>query len=121
MNAELHIPDKVCRNHPDRAAVTRCETCFKPLCEECKQQLLGKTFCSDQCARSWHEVDRNIAEFEQRRRHDVQRRWRKRMVRWALLTALAASVWYYLTKHPEQVQYWLDQARHLLHRLKLNQ
>ncbi|OVE81809.1 hypothetical protein BVY04_02395 [bacterium M21] len=41
---------KVCPNHPEIDAVSRCTTCFKPLCAECILCTGGLDFCSDQCS-----------------------------------------------------------------------
>lgn len=42
--------DKVCLNHTSVPAVSRCETCFKPLCEDCILEVEGSHFCSEKCA-----------------------------------------------------------------------
>ena len=41
---------EMCTNHPDRAAVTRCAGCHKPVCEECVVSTTDGKFCSQQCA-----------------------------------------------------------------------
>ena len=43
------LGDKVCPNHPNATAVSRCETCFKPLCSECAISKEDKDFCSKTC------------------------------------------------------------------------
>lgn len=40
----------VCLNHPDRIAYTKCQSCGKPLCEECKMTTVHGDFCSPLCA-----------------------------------------------------------------------
>ncbi len=42
--------DKVCLNHTSIPAVSRCETCFKPLCDNCILEVEGRHFCSEKCA-----------------------------------------------------------------------
>jgi hypothetical protein len=45
-----NMTGKVCLNHTNVPAVSRCETCFKPLCEECVLEVEGSHFCSEKCA-----------------------------------------------------------------------
>lgn len=40
----------MCLNHTDRIAYTKCHSCGKPLCEECKRTTKHGDFCSEQCA-----------------------------------------------------------------------
>jgi hypothetical protein len=45
-----NMAGKVCLNHTSTPAVSRCETCFKPLCEDCILEVEGSHFCSEKCA-----------------------------------------------------------------------
>jgi hypothetical protein len=45
-----NMAGKVCLNHTSVPAVSRCETCFKPLCEDCILEVEGSHFCSEKCA-----------------------------------------------------------------------
>lgn len=78
---------QVCLNHTDRDAVTRCETCFKPLCDECVIARNDIDFCSGTCADNYAESAERMADQDDRAR---KRRARKRMKRLALLIILGA-------------------------------
>ena len=47
-------PEFACYNHPDRRGTGVCWRCQQPVCDECSEQLLGKTYCT-RCA---EDVDR---------------------------------------------------------------
>ncbi len=47
-NTKIH-PEFACYNHPDRRATGGCWRCQQPICDECSETLLGKTYCS-KCA-----------------------------------------------------------------------
>lgn len=34
----------------ERGALAKCPMCFKMVCEECRYQVSGRTFCSAPCA-----------------------------------------------------------------------
>ena len=43
----------ICINHPSSAAVTRCFSCHKPLCERCVIHEGTGNFCSQHCATNY--------------------------------------------------------------------
>ena len=45
-----NMAGKVCLNHANVPAVSRCETCSKPLCEDCILEVQGSHFCCERCA-----------------------------------------------------------------------
>jgi len=42
-------PEFACYNHPDKQATGGCWRCQQPVCDECSETLLGKTYCK-KCA-----------------------------------------------------------------------
>jgi hypothetical protein len=42
-------PEFACYNHPDRKGTAVCWRCQKPICDECSETLLGRTYCKS-CA-----------------------------------------------------------------------
>lgn len=42
-----------CKNHPDRAAKSKCYTCKQSVCSECQVQKSHHIFCSQSCYRSY--------------------------------------------------------------------
>jgi hypothetical protein len=41
-----------CANHPDAAAIAYCRECGKPMCEACRHQADGTTFCEEHAPRA---------------------------------------------------------------------
>jgi hypothetical protein len=39
-----------CKVQVDRGGLTKCPMCFKQVCDECRHQVSGRTFCSAPCA-----------------------------------------------------------------------
>ena len=48
--AKANMDGKVCVNHPDTAAESRCTSCFKPICSPCIVEVQNEDFCSKDCA-----------------------------------------------------------------------
>ncbi len=105
------VTDQVCLNHTDRQAVTRCETCFKPICEECIVERDDVAFCSEKCAENYTESKDRIESYEIRQ---AAARRRKRMRRAAILIVLilAAFTFHLWSKSNPQslqnIQKWLS-------------
>ena len=57
---------KVCLNHTDTAASSRCVTCFKPLCDQCIITVNGEHFCGQICAQKHQSSNANIEAMRQR-------------------------------------------------------
>ncbi len=58
--SEKLMEGKVCPNHPKAQAVSRCTTCFKPLCKACILVKGDMDFCSDQCATNHFTTNASI-------------------------------------------------------------
>lgn len=56
-----NMAGKVCLNHTNVPAVSKCETCSKPLCEDCILEVLGSHFCSERCAGAGLDKKERIA------------------------------------------------------------
>jgi hypothetical protein len=97
------IGDKVCRHHPERAAVTKCETCFTPLCGDCVVESGGLHFCSEKCASNYAAVANNISRFEDQRARDIARRRRRRMIRVLIFAGIVTVAGWYVATHPELI------------------
>ena len=48
--AQANMEGKVCVNHPDTAAESRCTSCFKPICSVCIVEVQSEHFCTKECA-----------------------------------------------------------------------
>lgn len=108
------MDDKVCRFHPDRQAVTRCTTCFKPLCPDCVLVAEGQDFCSRECADNCASHQARIEEFTAHAAADrKRRRFRKRLKFLFLLVVLAllgGLAWYFR----EQLAPLVDKVRQMI-------
>ena len=102
------VQDKVCCNHPDRAAVTRCENCFRPLCEDCVLVRAGMEFCSETCHETMEEVARNISSFEARRKRELMLRRKRRLTRFLVLILVIGALLTYALTHRQQMVIWRD-------------
>ncbi|RMD74145.1 MAG: hypothetical protein D6820_17310 [Lentisphaerae bacterium] len=90
---------KCCPNHPERQAVARCETCFKPLCEECCHRDEDHAFCSVECATNYLRNAQMMADLEAR---DARRKRIERIRQIILLIILLVISWivYSIILHP---------------------
>ena len=94
---------QVCLNHPDRSGVSRCTTCFKPLCDECILERDGLHFCSQECSENETRTSENVDAFQDQSRRDrKRRRKRKMLVRLVILIVIVAAAWYWCSTHPKQ-------------------
>ncbi len=96
--------DKVCLTHTDRPATTRCETCFRPLCDECIIKQEGTAFCSETCAANYSESRERIDTFRERQQRDIRRRRLHRLTWLIILGLLAAVAVIYAKKHPRELR-----------------
>ena len=90
---------KVCPNHPETAATSRCTTCFKPLCQECTIVKGNLDFCSDKCATNHFVTNASIEDGFNR---DAAARRRARIIKMIflliLLVAFFSGVYYWKTQ-----------------------
>ncbi len=98
------MSERVCLNHPNTPAVARCETCFKPLCEDCIVLQEGKTFCTDTCAQNFSQSGERIAEFDKNQRKARLRKRIRKLVTLAILAALGWGVYQWCRSHPNQAK-----------------
>ena len=87
------ITNQVCLTHTDRAASTRCETCFRPLCQECAQEQQGHVFCSQECAHNYSASGERLANLEEKSRKARKQRFIRRLVVLAVLAAVGYGVY----------------------------
>lgn len=103
--------DSVCLRHTDRPAVTRCETCFRPLCEECRIPRDNVDFCSEQCAIGYTDTQKRMEAFEKQTRRVKGRRLRRLLLRWLIVAAIAGGIYYWCRAHPAQARRWWQTIR----------
>jgi len=96
--------EKVCLNHPGRPATTRCETCFKPLCDECVIEEGGKHFCSETCAQNYVATGERIEELEASKRRIARRKLIKRLVTLIILIVIAAAAYFWMKSNPDKTK-----------------
>ena len=98
------ISDQVCLNHVDRQAVSRCATCFRPLCEGCVIDHADGHFCSQLCMDNYAESDERMQKFEASARRDRRRKRIRRLVALIIVAAVVAAVYSWTSSHPEQTR-----------------
>ncbi len=87
------IGDRVCLNHPERAATARCAQCRRPICSACVRSHDGEIYCSEACADARAHYHRREGE----RQRAGRARERFGIGEWALrgiLILLAALILY---------------------------
>ncbi|MDX9978960.1 MAG: B-box zinc finger protein [Lentisphaeria bacterium] len=102
MSAKGKAPaDSVCLNHPDRAATTRCCTCFKPICGECVVRAHGEEFCSAACRENYENTRPAVDEFQERaaRRRAAARR--RRLILLVILAVAGYFAYRYFRDNPD--------------------
>ncbi|MBT3377798.1 MAG: hypothetical protein HN742_40445 [Lentisphaerae bacterium] len=95
---------QVCLNHTDREAVTRCETCFKPLCEECILSANDVDFCSGDCAGNYSDSAERMSGQADRARKARARKRMKRLVILVVLGALAYCGYRWAVANPDRTR-----------------
>ncbi len=89
---------KFCAHHRETPAVSRCFTCFTPLCQDCIVPVKGRDFCSKECANNHFEVQLHIDDATARA---VARRRKALLKKLILLLILGGAIiggWYVWTK-----------------------
>jgi len=102
MAAKAKMSGQVCLNHPDVPAATRCETCFKPLCEDCVILENGVQFCSDNCAQNYSQSGERLDDFNSQQRARRRRKRIRRFVTLVVIVVVAVVVWKWLQDNPDK-------------------
>ena len=99
------VRDSVCLNHPDRAAETRCVTCFKPLCAECAlHDPEGNDFCSEQCRQNYENSRENVDNFHAQERRIKRRKRIRRLVILVILIAIGVAAYKHFKNNPDDLK-----------------
>ena len=110
--------NSVCLNHPDRPAVSRCTTCFKPICGECIVRAHGEEFCSRQCADNYEGTRAGVAEYEEQEKRRKTARRRRRIVFLVILAGLGYFGYRYAKSNPGALDALKDKVRGWTQRLR---
>ena len=87
------VKDQVCLNHTDRPAASRCETCFKPLCDDCIVETDGVHFCSSECAANYGDSEDRLQSIEDSERKRRARKRRRRVLLFIVAVAIVAAAY----------------------------
>ena len=98
-----NMGDKVCLNHTNVRAVTRCETCFRPLCAECIVEVDGRHFCSEKCAGDSTDKRGRIAALNGANAKTKNTAFIKNIVILVILIGIAAAAFCYWQGHKKEV------------------
>ena len=83
--------DKVCLNHTDRPAVSRCLSCRKPVCEECIVESNGEKFCSVICREGHERTNANMDAYREKSGGGFF----GKIIKLAILAAIIYFAWMY--------------------------
>lgn len=89
-----NLEGKVCLNHTGIAAVARCISCMKPVCQECLVNVNSDNFCSDTCAENHIRTSADISRFKSKQKSGIL----KKVI---ILAILGALIWLAWTKKDE--------------------
>ena len=87
----MDISEKVCLNHTDTPAASRCTCCFKPICASCILSSKGEDFCSEKCQVNHERTASNISDIKSRDKGGFG----KTLIRLIILGAIAYGAWMY--------------------------
>jgi hypothetical protein len=99
-----NMGDKVCLNHTSVPAVSRCETCFKPLCEECILEIEGRHFCSEKCAENSFDKRGRMAVLDAANQKSKAAAMVRNIVILLVLAGIAYAGYVYWQGHKKEVQ-----------------
>ena len=99
-----NMEDKVCLNHTDTQATSRCTNCFKPICNECITSAYGADFCCQSCAEKHKRSDDNLNAFKEKSKSGSPL---KKIVFVAIIAAIAYFAW----ENKEQVKETVDKVK----------
>lgn len=102
--AKVKMSGQVCLNHPEIPAVTRCETCFKPLCEDCILLENGVQFCSGTCAENYSASGERLDDFKAQERARRRRKRVRRLVTLIIVVVLAVVAWKWYKANPDKAK-----------------
>ena len=115
-----HAKDKVCLNHPQTSAVSRCVTCFKPLCSECVVKEHDLDFCSEACATNYSRTNESIKDFGEKEAHRKLAKLVKKFVCLAILVIVGFLVYRYWFGDKGDVKGTADHLKNKTRELKRN-
>ena len=96
-----NMEGKVCVNHTDTHADSRCTSCFKPLCNVCIIAVQSEDFCSKECANKHFQ---NLAKHvDMGGKPSAIKSLIRIIIYLAVLGGLAFAVWHFvLNKKPAE-------------------
>ena len=111
------MDDRVCPNHPQVRAVSRCASCFKPLCTDCVVKNDGNDFCSNQCSQNFTTTNIHFNEFNEREKRRKRTALIKKIVQLVILAGLGWFGYQYWAEHKEDIN---DRLKKKSEQLKKN-
>ena len=84
-----NVEGKVCLNHTNVPAASRCTTCMKPVCTECTVTVNAEDFCSQTCAENHIRTSAELSRFKSKQKSGLL----KKIIILAILAGLAWFGW----------------------------
>lgn len=115
---EKSITNSVCLNHPDQPAVTRCITCFKPICSQCVIDADGREFCSRQCVESYFSTRNMVDNYNAAAQQRKKRARIMLLIKLIILGGLAYGAYVYFRKEPDKLRELQEKAGQITEKAK---
>ena len=94
MAKSVHMGEKVCLNHPDVSAISRCTSCFKPICRSCIVMRKGMDFCSDLCAAKHFATSQSMDSFDAKNAASKRKRLFFNILKLIVLAGIIGGAYY---------------------------
>ena len=101
--ATANMEGKVCVNHPDTHAESRCTSCFKPICNVCIVGVQREDFCTKECANNHFQNLAHQASLGSGKSGGALKSIIRIVIYLAVLGGLAFAIWHFvLNKKPAE-------------------
>jgi hypothetical protein len=97
------VSGKVCVNHPEVDATTRCVACFKPICGPCTISAGGEDFCCESCKTNHQQTNANVGAMLAGDARRARAALIKKLIILVILIAACAFGYKYLTDNPDKM------------------
>lgn len=95
---------KLCINHTDREAESKCISCFKPICNECIIRYKSQDYCSDQCAEGAEQTGAKIDEISSGQHRIRKKRILKKMLFFIIFIIMCILFYLFVFKNEGLIQ-----------------
>ena len=105
----LNMENKVCLNHPDIDATSRCTSCFKPICNTCIINDAGEDFCTQVCAEKHKRTNETVQSYKERKKSS-------HLFRNLVILIILGTAAYWAVNNQEKVKDVIDKGKQELNK-----